>query len=282
VTSVRTFFCGSRILPIQAALLLLFAAGSALADDSDHFRKFPVPPDEARILALAGIREARCDYEIHLDSKSFSPTSPGHYQNDFELFAELYHGTTRIGRYRLPFAVNGFTDPSVPLKGIFSFGWSEEKHELTAVIDNGQIYSPWSASVVLQDFSYFDYHFFEDSAPEKRRDDYGGDEMNVYPVVGICGYRDHKMNFERDQDATAFLGSCERAGAQHAIIVYLYKENNGGVPLKYYASSWYSRLAAFFPAWSKSWLGLALLAALIVFLFHRFLTQARRNPKKSI
>src|SRR5271155_3676335 len=93
-------------LAVFAAVMLLSIRSAALADDVDHFRKFTVPLDEARILALTGVRELRCDYEITpTDSAIVNQGNPVAYQQDFQLFAELYEGTTCVGRYRLSTSV---------------------------------------------------------------------------------------------------------------------------------------------------------------------------------
>jgi hypothetical protein len=158
------------LLAVFAAFILFGATRFATADDADHFRQFKVPSDEARILALTGVREFRCDYESLPSSliPRNKEESEFNYQQDVLLFAELYEGTTCVGRYRLAVSVNAFHDLKLPLKGILSFGWNQEKHELISVIDNEQFYSPWTASVFLKDFSYCDHFFFENSTPEKR------------------------------------------------------------------------------------------------------------------
>jgi hypothetical protein len=217
---------------LLAGAAMLLGSFAACADDTDHFRKFKVPADEARILALTGVREFRCDYEI-------DPYKPmnfnGIYQEDFELFAEVYAHEKCVGRYRLASAVNGLADPHAPLKGIFSFGWNEEKHQLVSVIDNAQFYSPWSKSMTIPSFSYCDYFFFENSKPEKRTSGYpSADNFSAYPVAGICGMRNSQMSTLGVEDVAGYLKVCELARADNVIIVYLYKGIGGGsAPLKF-------------------------------------------------
>jgi hypothetical protein len=222
---MRSFF----LLATFAAFILFGTSGFAFADDVDHFRQFEVPRDEARILALTGVREFRCDYESTpcpspLKNRDGSEVT---YQENFNLFAELYEGTTCVGRYRLAVAVNAFNDLKAPLKGIFSFGWNQEKHQLISVIDNQQFYSPWTASLVLKDFSSVDHFFFENSTPEKRHSITGTADFNIYPVVGICGERRLKMNEIGFKDAISFLQVCGGARAKNALVIYLYKSSFG-------------------------------------------------------
>jgi hypothetical protein len=220
-------------LAVFAVSVLFGAVSPALADDVDHFRKFQVPPDEARILSLTGVHEFRCDYEV-MPTATDLPFSQGplpNYQEDLFLFAEFYDEAGRcVGRYRLAVAVNGFHDLKVPEKGIFSFGWNQEKHELISVIDNAQTYSPWSASLVLKDFSYFDHFFFENSTPEKRHGEPGSPDPIIYPVVGVCGDRTHKMQESGFTDVNSYLKACYRAQAKGAVIIYLYKSSFGEEP----------------------------------------------------
>jgi len=223
------------LLAVVAAFLFFGAVSHVLADDVGHFRKFAVPPDEARILALAGVREFRCDYEVMPSGSAtdlfVSQGSPPNYQEDLFLFAEFYDEAARcVGRYRLARAVNGFHDLKLPEKGIFSFGWNEEKHELISVIDNHQMYSPWTASLVLKDFSYDDHFFFEDSTPEKRHAEPGSPDPLIYPVVGICGDRTLKMRENGFTDVTSYLKSCFDAHAKGAVMIYLYHSTFGEEP----------------------------------------------------
>jgi len=215
---------------ITLAVFLVGSTSRVFPDETDHFRKFQVPPDEARILALTGVREFRCDYEINeSNAKSFGINSPSNYQQDFCLFAELYSQGKCIGRYRLARATSLFKDPKLPLKGIISIGWNAKDHELISVIDNGQFYTPWSAFVILKDFQCMDDFFFENSEPEKRHSDESGD-FELYPVVGICGERNTKISYIGVSNAAAFLKRCQEAHARFALMIYLYKASGGEDP----------------------------------------------------
>jgi len=217
-----------------------FFAGVAVRADQDvnHFRGFPVPPDEARILALTGVREYACHYEVQPTVKPESRNIPGsqnNYQQDFELFAEVYSGTTCTARYRLATSVNAFDDLAKPLTGLISVGWNEEQHKLTTVIENGQFYSPWHATVHLPDFNAVDAHFFENSTGERRHSTASGDFV-VYPVVALCGERRFKIpgGFTGHETARDLLGLYQFVKARNAIIIYLYPARFGEeAPEKY-------------------------------------------------
>ena len=270
-------------LAVFAAVILFSTSGSTFADDEDHFRKFKVPSDEARILALTGVREFRCDYEV-MPSPSLQQNIQGsqfNYQQDLQLFAELYQGTTCVGRYRLAFSVNAFHDLNTPLKGILSFGWNHEKHELISVIDNEQLYTPWTATLVLMDFSYVDYFFFENSTPEKRSSRYDSGEFEVYPVVGICGDRNFKINYSAETDAASFLKDCEHSRAKNAIVIYLYKSSGGGPPLKFDESSPTDNVLYFYRYWFANRLSFAIALAVILFLVYWFVILPKRGNKKA-
>ena len=242
-----------------------------------------MPPDEARILALTGVREFRCDYEV-MPSPSITQNIQGsqfNYQEDLQLFAELYEGTTCVGRYRLAVSVNAFNDLTLPLKGIFSFGWNNEKHELVSVIDNKQFYSPWTASLILKDFSYVDHFFFENSAPEKRQSEYEANDFNIYPVVGICGDRNLKISYWGITDVPSFLKVCKQSHAQKAIVIYLYKGLGGGdVPLKFDEPTSFDSGLYFYRSWLANRLAVAASIALVIFLLYWFISCPKRETKR--
>jgi len=222
----------SRWLMAAVVLACGGTARLAHADDLDHFRKVEVAADEARILALTGVRELRCDYEIMPAGAPLPIQGKGttNYQEDLFLFAELYQGGTFVARYRLSLAVDGFQEPKAPRKGSMAFGWNEERHELVSVIQNGQRYSPWTASVVLGDFSCVDHFFFENSHPEMRHSETGTPDFPIYPVVGMCGDRNLKIQEFGFTDAASYLLACSRAHAKNALIIYLYKSEEGENP----------------------------------------------------
>lgn len=214
----------------------LLGGTAAAGDDANHFRGFHPPADEARILALSGVREYCCRYEIAPATIRFLrslplPAGKSSYQADFNLFAEVYSGTTCTARYRLAVAVNAFTDPVKPQTGVLSIGWNGEQHELTSVVDNGQFYSPWRGAVHLPEFSAVDAHFFADAKPEKRHSAAGGDYV-LYPVLGICGDRSYKIpgNYEGIDDAQKLLGLYQFVKAKAAVIIYLYSTSLGDEP----------------------------------------------------
>jgi len=217
---------------LAGALLLAASTSPAAAETVNHFRGFPPPPEEARILALTGVREFCCHYEIAPSTVRFLGKLPGPgYQADFDLFAEVYAGTTCTARYRLALAVDAFTDPAKARTGIISIGWNEEQHELTSVLANDQFYSPWHASMHLPGFSAVDAHFFADAKAEQRHSASGGDYV-LYPVLGICGERTYKIpgGYEGIDDAQKLLGLYKFVKAKSAVIIYLYSSSLGDEP----------------------------------------------------
>jgi hypothetical protein len=258
-----------------AACLLFGPVTSVLAMDPDHFLEVKVPPDEAHALALTGVREFSCSYQV-LPPPLLRQNPPGsefNYQQDLQLFAELYEGTSCVGRYRLASSVNAFNGLNLPLKGALSFGWNSRSHELVSVIDNGQFYSPWSASAIFKDFSCRDHSFFENSAPEKRqRMTSEGPDFEIYPVVGICGDRRLKMQKTGFANAASFLKACQNAGAANAVVIYLYK-GGGSVPLKFHQPFFKSHL------WLPVGLCFVSVLAAITFLLH-YLTMRSKIASK--
>ena len=109
--------------------------------------------------------------------------------------------------------------------GIISIGWHRDAHNLVSVHDNGDIYSPWTESVHLADFIPVDAYYFADSSPEKRKPDKKGSgyfDYELYPVIGLCGQRTHKIRYPETADTQSFLKSCALAGAKDAVVIYLY------------------------------------------------------------
>ena len=158
-------------------------------------------------------------------------------------------------------------------------GWNQEKHELISVIDNQQFYSPWTASVVLKDFSYFDHFFFEDSVSEIRHSVEDNSDFKIYPVVGMCGNRQLKMNEMGFKDATSFLQVCAGARAKNALVIYLYKSVGGGeAPLRFNSSGKYPFCV--YHSWLSTRLCFALGIALIIFLLYRFAARPKRAARK--
>jgi len=257
-------------LRLLAVALALGAIPSGVrADDLNHFRGFPPPPDEARILALTGVQEYCCHYEITFSASQAFHLLPGsqvHYQGDVMLFAEVYSGTTCIARYRLADSVNAFDDLGKPLTGTISLGWNEERHELISVIDNRQLYSPWHASVHLPDFDPVDAHFFEDSAGEKRHSAQSGDFV-IYPVAGLCGDRRLKIpgGYEKILTAQQLLGLYQFVRAKNAVILYAFPTEGGDPPLHFDRIP-DPRAHSFLPAWVANGTGAVILFLMAICL----------------
>ncbi len=219
------------------AAWLIGGAPSQADDVVNHFRSYPPPPDEARVLALTGVREFCCHYEVMptvTPAQQNAPGSQNKYQQDLMFFAEVYQGTTCAARYRLSDCVNVFDALDRPLTGTLSLGWNEEQHELTSVIENGQFYSPWTEHVHLPNFDPVDAHFFENAKPEKRHAAESGDFV-IYPVLGICGDRRLKIpgGYESIDDAPKLLGLYQFVKARNAVIIYAYPTEGGDPPLKF-------------------------------------------------
>jgi len=218
-----------------AALIFFGASGTAFADDPCHFTRATVPRDEARILALAGVKpEFTCAYELSPMAKlKISGSDKFLTDTTFQLFAELYTGTTCIARYRLAYAVTGDIQE---LKGVISIGWKEFEHQLTGVVDNDERYSPWTTgAVTLPQFSTdptaSDFHFFETSQPELRHTATSGD-ITIFPVLGIRGASNLQFGAgEGIATAAEFIDRCKTSGAKNAVIIYLSK--GSGDPLPY-------------------------------------------------
>ncbi len=187
------------------------------AADEAHFVRTTVPRDEARILALAGVREFRCDYQL------------GHFSGQTLLIAELYEDGKCAHRYRMSPAV--YDNKKKTDKGIISIGWNTNLNALVTVNDNDEFYSPWTVSVVIPGFRPLDGHFFENSKAETRSpDDPQSVPYSLYPVLGLCGDRTLKISYDWDADVPKYLGACKAAGARQVIIVYLYQSAFGEEP----------------------------------------------------
>jgi hypothetical protein len=222
----------TRLILSLSGAMILAALQPLFADDADHFREDKVSLDEARILALTGTREMKCNYEINPGNVTpFNKNAPNNLQEDFNLFAEFYRYGRCVGRYRLLVAVNGFDSHTLSLKGGLSLGWNANRHELTVVVENGESYSPWSGSVTLKDFVFVDGLFFANSLPEHRKpDNPQSPDFDLRPVAGLCGDRNLKIRYSGVADAASFLRTCEAAHATNAVIVYLYKSTCGEEP----------------------------------------------------
>ena len=197
------------------ALCFLMAAIPACGDESCSFRESKVSPDEGRVLALAGVHEWKCDYAL-------GSLTGGEFSNTFMLFAELYHGTNLALRYRLALPV---MDSKLPINGVISIGWNNARHELTGIVENGQMYSPWTyGPTSLPDFSPINSLFFDPSQPELRKSEYpGSPDFFVYPVLGVRGNSMHKVNFTGVATSTDFLNACQHSMSRDALLIYVYK-----------------------------------------------------------
>jgi len=194
-----------------AFLISLILSPLSWSQETSHFRRADIPRSEARLSELAGVREFRCDYDL------------ARFTQGTLLIAEVFRNEKCIERFRLSRAK--YDKSRKGKTGIISFGWQRKTHDLVSVHDNGDFYSPWTASIHLPDFSPADAYYFADSRPEKRKAEKGGSgylDFELYPVVGLCGERTHKIRYPEIADTQSFLKSCQLAGARDAVIVYLY------------------------------------------------------------
>ncbi len=192
-----------------AMLLLLVCHFPAKGEDLSHFRRADIPRNESRLSALAGVREFRCNYDL------------ARFSQGTLLIAEVYKDGKRTHVYRLSRAK--YDGSGKNKEGIISIGWRGDSHTLVSVHDNGDLYSPWTAFVLLPDFVPFDAFYFADSSPEKRGPERkGGMSFELYPVLGICGQRNAKIAYQSVHDQASFLAACRRSGAKEAVVFSLY------------------------------------------------------------
>lgn len=180
----------------------------ASSQDASHFRRADIPRNEHRLLALAGVREFRCDYEL------------ARFAQGSLLIAELFRDGKCIQRFRLARAKH---DQSKKDKtGTLSIGWQGDAHTLVSVHDTGDSHGPWTGSIHLDSFIPEDACYFAESLPERRKSEGTGVDVELYPVLGLCGQRTHQIHYPEAGDAQAFLKSCTSAGARDAVVIYLY------------------------------------------------------------
>ncbi|MGB8352797.1 MAG: hypothetical protein WCD79_02830 [Chthoniobacteraceae bacterium] len=188
---------------------LLSIFSTAWSQDLCHFRRADIPRNESRLSELAGVQEFRCDYEL---SK---------YTQGTLLIAELYKNGKCVGRFRMSRAK--YDNSKKDTTGVISIGWQRDAHNLVSVHDNGDFYSPWTASIHLEDFTPFDAYYFADSSPEKQKhEDKGTPDFDLYPVLGICGQRTSQIAYPNVGNTKSFLEACRAARAKDAIIIYAY------------------------------------------------------------
>jgi hypothetical protein len=154
------------------------------------------------------VREFRCNYDL------------ARFTQGTLLIAEVFRDGKCIDRFRLSRAK--YDESKKGKTGIISFGWQRNAHDLVSVHDNGDFYSPWTESVHLADFIPVDACYFADSLPEKRKVEGSGSDFELYPVIGLCGQRTHKIHYPETADTQSFLKSCAFAGAKDAVVIYLY------------------------------------------------------------
>ena len=193
---------------IIAFLISLILSPLAWGQDTSHFRRADIPRSESRLSELAGVREFRCDYDL------------ARFTQGTLLIAEVFRDGKCIDRFRLSRAK--YDKSKKDKTGIICFGWQRNAHNLVSVHDNGDFYSPWTASIHLPNFDPVDAYYFADSLPEKRKPEGSGFDFELYPVIGFCGQRTHKIRSPEAADTQSFLKSCDLAGAKDAVIVYLY------------------------------------------------------------
>jgi len=196
---------------IPTFLISLILSPLAWGQGTSHFRRADIPRNESRLSELAGVREFRCDYDL------------ARFTQGTLLIAEVFRDGKCVDRFHLSRAKY---DPSKKGQtGIIAFGWQRNAHDLVSVHDNGDFYSPWTASIHLPHFSPVDACYFSDSRPEKRKPDKEGSgysDFELYPVIGLCGERVRQISYSEIANTQSFLKSCELAGARDAVIVYLY------------------------------------------------------------
>ena len=201
--------------------LALFAVLSsplhALCEDVAHFNKLDIPASEARLSELARVREFRCSYEL----PQFSQATL--------LIAEYYKDGKRVKVF--PLAHAKYDTRLKKTTGIISIGWHRDLHNLISVHDNGDMYTPWTASISLPDFTPADLCYFKDSSPEARKpESESGMDFTLYPVMGICGQREKKISYQDVKDKDSFLSACTQAGAKDMVLIYLYMSANDDHP----------------------------------------------------
>lgn len=180
---------------------------TAWAQETSHFRRADIPRNESRLSELSGVREFRVDYDL------------ARFTQGTLLFVEVFHDGKCISRFRLSRAKYDKQEKT----GVISIGWQRDSRNLVSVHDNGAFYSPWTASVHLPDFSPHDAYYFSDSLPEKRKpDEKDGFDIELFPVIGLCGERSVQIAYPKNGDAQAFLKACSSAGVKDAVVVYLY------------------------------------------------------------
>jgi hypothetical protein len=191
--------------------ILLIVSSVAWSQDASHFRRADIPRNEVRLSELARVREFRCQYDL------------AHFTQGTLLMAELFRDGKCIKRFRLARAK--YDKSKKNTTGVISIGWHRDAHNLVSVHDNGDFYSPWTESAHLADFIPIDAYYFADSSPEKRKPDKKGSgsfDFELYPVIGLCGQRTHKIRYTETADTQSFLKSCALAGAKDAVVIYLY------------------------------------------------------------
>ena len=100
-----------------------------------HFSEADIPRNEQLLMALARVREFRCDYDL------------AHHSPFTVLIAEYYEDGKRVSVHRLCMAV--YDQSLKNKKGVITIGWHRDHRKLIGVHDNGQFYSPWTGSVDL-------------------------------------------------------------------------------------------------------------------------------------
>jgi hypothetical protein len=197
---------------LGAVSLSLILTSTVWGQDVSHFRRAEVPANESRLSALNGVKEFRYAYEL----ARFTPGTL--------LIAEVFRDGKCVDRFRLSRAK--YDESKKSTTGVISIGWQSDNRKLVSVHDNGNRYSPWTASAQLADFNLMrEAYYFSDSLPEKRNPDKLRSEyydFELYPVLGLCGERSLQIAYPKDGDAQSFLKACSLAGVKDAVVVYLY------------------------------------------------------------
>jgi len=192
---LAAFFC---VLPLLAYTAPQF-----------DVKQSTIPTEERRQQAILGVREFRCSYTL--------PNAPEYLQ----VIVESYKFGRLSRRYRAAHAGNfGRTN------GTVSLAWLPKQREMVTIIENGEVYSPFSKRLLI-DRSEFD-DVFDGNHGFKVVEEREG----MIPLMGISGQRGNKIGsgFRTPEE---FLEVCKRANAKFCWIVYLHiddKDNSGGHP----------------------------------------------------
>ena len=194
--------------------------------ESLAFAKVAIPRDELRQQRLSNLHELRSSYAF--------PLRAGH---TIWLLFETFRDGKQVGRYRM--ASRGPGNHDIDAKGFISIGWRADQREFVTILEEDSYPVPWTARIRVPDQEFetpqFDYEFaaiyFDKSLPEPRGVDTSGEDVLVYPVLGIPGAHNAMIRYgPHIKTSTDLVKACTDAGAHTAIVVYLYIASHGGLP----------------------------------------------------